>query len=144
MAGADAQHNPAWRQDVQGCGVRRHVHGLPDACLDHVGAQLQGCSHGRGATQGRPRRDSGAGMVAHQQRAEASRLQAARQRQPRPEVSRLGLHAHRDVGHEANLPAGSPAEQAFRRPANEPAALGAKAVMLAYSSCGMSCRSRYR
>jgi hypothetical protein len=108
MAGADAKHDPARCQDLEGRRVRRHMHRLPHAPLDDVSSELQRRRHGRRAAQGRPGRNSGTGMVAHQQRAEARSFHPARQGQPHMEVSRLGLHVHDDIGHQANLLAPGP------------------------------------
>jgi len=108
MAGADAKHDPARRENVERSCVRRHVHRLAHARLDDVNTELQRRRHGRGAAQGRPGRHSGTWVVAHQQRAEAGRLHPAREHLPGLEVSRLGLHVHHDIGHQANLLAPGP------------------------------------
>jgi hypothetical protein len=59
-----------------------------------------------------------AGMVAHHKPAEARSLQALRQGKPRPQVSRLGLHADGDVRHRINLPLVVAQALLIRRQAN--------------------------
>jgi hypothetical protein len=52
-------------------------------------------------------------MIAEQERMKAGRLQAAGQRQPRIQIGRLRLHAHRYPGHETSMPVAAGASLFF-------------------------------
>jgi hypothetical protein len=100
---ADPKQDAARGEEVQRGRVRRDVHRLADTGLDHIGAELQRPCHRGGAAQGRPRGHTRARMITRQQSLKPRGLQAARQRQPRIQVGRLGLYAHCDRSHQSNL-----------------------------------------
>jgi len=75
MTGPDAEHDPAWREDVESGRVCRHVHGLANASLRHVGTELQRLGYCCGAAERHPRRCAGPWMIPHQQPVKAGPFQ---------------------------------------------------------------------